>query len=429
MTNDTTSSQWQYVTSDTYNLNGTVSYKNKRINLAHATDRLLSGGDLTWRAPKARTSVVLGVEREDLTRAYRETDTAENRLRLTLRTRAGKGFSVRGRYLLASRTGNDYDYNVNRASYWYDLSEADQDNPRRTFNNHPDMRRYDVADRLRHQSDVTLTFAPVDTVSLSAYLRYRTDDFGTDVASVQPLAGTGLADAAARTPGTQLGWLTDERLRYGLDVFAQPTPRATLTAHIGFDRGTGRQRSLEYNENNKQNPSVVAMSELGPWTRATSQWTTDYTDRTWSGGLGARLDVVPERAFLVADYTWSLANVALAYDGFGVRNWDGNAFAPNHQFAFSSPPDIREDFKTLDVRMEFPCRQLTFLVGYRYDVYDLDDWQQTGNQLWVESVGADTFLRDTSRSHQWGNRLFNMGTYLAPSYAAHIGWVGLRVGF
>ncbi len=429
MTNDTTSSQWQYVTSDTYNLSGTVSYKNKRINLAHATDRLLTGGDLTWRAPKARTSVVLGVEREDLTREYRETDTAENRLRLTMRTRAGRGFSIRGRYLLASRTGGDYDYNVNRGSYWYDLTEADQDNPRRTFNNHPDMRRYDVADRLRQQSDVTLTFAPIDTVSLSAYLRYRSDDFDTNVASVQPLAGTGLADAAARTPGTQLGWLTDERLRYGLDVFAQPTPRATFTAHIGLDRGTGSQRSLEYNENNKQNPSVVATSELGPWTRATSQWTTDYTDKTWSGGVGTRLDVVPERAYLIADYTWSLANVAIGYDGFGVRNWDGTPYAPNHQFAFSSPPDIREDFKTLDVRMEFPCRQLTFLMGYRYDVYDLDDWQQSGTQPWVESVGADTFLRDTSRSHQWGNRLFNMGTYLAPSYAAHIGWVGLRVGF
>lgn len=429
MTNDTTSSQWQYVTSDTYDLKGTVSFKNKRINLAHATDRLLSGGDLTWRAPKARTSIVLGFEREDLTREYRESDTAENRLKLTLRTRAGKGFSIRARYLLGSRTGDDYNDTVTRGSYWYDLTEGDQDNPRRTFSNHPDMRRFDVADRLRHQSDVTLTFAPVDTVSLSAYLRYRSDDFDTDVASVQPLAGTGLADAAASTPGDQLGWLTDKRLRYGLDVFAQPTPRATFTAHVGVDRGTGLQRSLEFNENNKQNPSVVATAELGPWTRATSQWTTDYTDRTWSGGVGAQVDVVPERAFLIADYTWSLANVAIGYDGFGVRNWDGTAYAPNHQFAFSSPPDIREDLKTLDVRMEFPCRQLTFLVGYRYDVYDLDDWQQSGSQPWVESVGADTLLRDTSRSFQWGNRLFNMGTYLAPSYTAHIGWVGLRVGF
>ena len=61
---------------------------------------------------------------------------------------------------------------------------------------------------------------------------------------------------------------------------------------------------------------------------------------------------------------------------------------------------------------------------------DQDNPRRTfNNHPWVESVGADTFLRDTSRSHQWGNRLFNMGTYLAPSYAAHIGWVGVRVRF
>jgi hypothetical protein len=38
-------------------------------------------------------------------------------------------------------------------------------------------------------------------------------------------------------------------------------------------------------------------------------------------------------------------------------------------------------------------------------------------------------LRDTSRSFQWGNRLFNLGTYLAPTYNAHIGFVGFRYRF
>ena len=42
---------------------------------------------------------------------------------------------------------------------------------------------------------------------------------------------------------------------------------------------------------------------------------------------------------------------------------------------------------------------------------------------------ADTLLRDTSRSFQWGNRLFNLGTYLAPNYDAHIGFVGFRYRF
>lgn len=431
MTNDTPASQWQYVTQDTANLTGTVSYKNKRVSLAYASDRLHSGGELTWRLPKGRTSLGIGYERDNVTRDFREADTTENRLRLFLRTRPATGVSLQARYLLAARDGGDYRNTVTYASYWYAPVEAgtDADNPARTFSNHPDMRRYDVSDRLRHQTDVTLTLAPRDALTLSAYARYRSDDFDSNVAPVQPLLGTGLAEEQARTPGDQLGLLKDSRMRYGVDLFFQPNPRATFTAFAGLDRGTGLERSLEYQENNKQNPSVVATVSLGPWTRAGSQWTADFTDRTWSGGVGARLDLVPERAFLSADYAWSLASVAIDYAGFGVTNFDGVPFPPNHEFAFTTPPDVREDLKTMNIRLDLPCRQITFMVGYRYETYTLDDWQQGSNYPWVESVGADTLLRDTSRSHQWGNRLFNLGTYLAPSYTAHMGWVGLRVGF
>jgi hypothetical protein len=125
----------------------------------------------------------------------------------------------------------------------------------------------------------------------------------------------------------------------------------------------------------------------------------------------------------------SRADVDITYSGYGVTNWDGTPYAPNHQFAFSSPPTIREDLQMLNLRVEIPVKTLTLLVGYSYETYTLEDWQQGSNQPWVESVGADTLLRDTSRSFQWGNRLFNLGTYLAPSYNAHMGFVGLSYRF
>ena len=42
---------------------------------------------------------------------------------------------------------------------------------------------------------------------MSAYVRYRADDFETDVAPSQPLLGTGLAEQNATSPGGQLGLL------------------------------------------------------------------------------------------------------------------------------------------------------------------------------------------------------------------------------
>jgi hypothetical protein len=145
--------------------------------------------------------------------------------------------------------------------------------------------------------------------------------------------------------------------------------------------------------------------------------------------MGASIHLVPDRAVLFADYTVSLADIDIAYGGFGVANWDGTLLPETHEFAFSSPPAIREDLQMVSLRLEIPVRAVTVLAGYTYETYTLDDWQQDSAQPWVEAVGADTLLRDTSRSFQWGNRLFNLGTYLAPSYDAHLGFVGLRYRF
>lgn len=429
LNNDTPASQWQYVTSDTSNLNGTVNYVNKRVNVPYAWDRQNAGAEATWRLPR-RSSLTFGYEREGISRTHREADTTEDILRAAWRTRAAPWLSIEARYLQAMRDGGVYNNVVTREGYWYTQADGpDNNNPARSFDNHPDMRRFDVSDRLRRQFAFRLNLTPRDLLAVSAYVRYRQDDFASDVRPSQPLLGTGLADQAAVSPGDQLGRLDDAHTRYGLDLFVQPITRVALNAFLNYDKGAGLERSLEFNENNKENPSVIATAELGPWTRASSQWTADFADRTWSGGFGTTLQLVPERLTLVADYTLSLARVDIAYAGFGVTNFDGTPFAPTHQFAFSSPPAIREDFHVVNVRWEIPVKAVTLVAGYTYENYSLADWQQGSTAPWVEAVGAETLLRDTSRDFRWGNRLFNLGTYLAPSYDAHIGFVGLRYRF
>lgn len=128
----------------------------------------------------------------------------------------------------------------------------------------------------------------------------------------------------------------------------------------------------------------------------------------------------PDGVAVVADYALSLARDQRGVrTGYGVRNFDGTQFGANHQFGFSTPPTVIEDTHVLGVHLGIPVKTITLLVGYAFEAYDLDDWQQGSDQPWVESVGAPTLLRDTSRSFQWGNRLFNLGTYLAPKSRAH----------
>lgn len=430
LNNDTPASRWQYATSDTSNLNGTVAFLNKRVSLPHEWDRQNAGADFTFRLP-ARTSLVLGVERESVDRAFREADTDENIFRATLRTRGTRWATVEARILIGARDGGEYNNTVTRAGYWFTQSDpgVNNNNPLLAFDNHPDMRRYDVSDRLRRQFDARLNLTPRDLIAVSAYVRYRDDDFESDVATTQPLLGTGLADQTATTPGDQLGRLKDERTRFGLDAFTEVRPGLSFNAFVNFDKGTGLDRSIEYNENNKTNPSTIATAELGPWTRAGSQWTAEHNDRTWSTGVGATWQVVPDKATLIADYTASLASIDITYGGFGVTNFDGTPFPVNHQFGFSSPPAVTEDLHIVNLRVEIPMRALMLVAGYSYEKYALDDWMQAAGTPWAEAVGAETLLRDTSRSHQWGNRLFNLGAYLSPSYAAHIGFAGFRYRF
>ncbi len=429
LNNDTPSSRWQYATQDTSNLNGTVSYVNKRVSLPYAWHRKNAGVDATWRLP-ARTSLLVGFERESMVREYREADTAENIFRATLRARGTRWMNIEARALIGARDGGDYLNTVTHEGYWYAQTDGvDNNNPAVTFDNHPDMRRYDVSDRARRQVDVRVNLTPRDLVAVSAYARYRHDDFDSGVGPTQPLLSTGVAEPAAVSPGNQLGRLDDKRTRFGMDAFTEARAGLSFNAFVNCDQGIGLDRSIEFNENNKANPSTIASAELGPWTRASSQWTARNDDRTWTTGLGTTWQPVPGKASIVADYTASLANINITYSGYGVTNFDGTPFPPNHQFAFTSPTDVTENRHVVNLRLEVPIHALMLVAGYTYENYHLVDWMQGSAAPWVETVGADTLLRDTSRSFQWGNRLFNLGTYLAPDYVAHIGFVGFRYRF
>ncbi len=424
--NNTPEARWQYVTSDTTNLNGSVSYKNKRVNLAYSSDRNNAGADATYRMKPWRSSLAVGYEHEWITRQYRESDTGEHRVTALFRARPSKWSNLRARYQLGSRTGT-YDPFVTRQSYWYARTDAnDNDNPGFTFSNHPDMRRFDTSDRRRNIGELTLTLAPREVFSVSANVRYRADDFDSKVTASRPLAGTGYEETAL-TPGAQLGLLKDNRLRYSLDAAYTPAERFSLNAFAGWERGFSRQRNLEYDENRKQDPSTVLTAVLGPWTRGSSQWTADSDDRAWTAGVGASISLIPKRMNLNANYTMSLGDFDLTYAGYGVTSFDGTPFPPNYQFAFPArPPRVNQDLHIFDINLDIPvARKASFVLGYSYEYYRTDDWQQGSSYPWVEPVGSEFLLRDTSQSYQWGNRLFNMGTFLAPGYNGHI----VRIAF
>jgi hypothetical protein len=232
----------------------------------------------------------------------------------------------------------------------------------------------------------------------------------------------------ASTPGDQLGLLKRETQRYALDVSYAPTDRLTVTAFGSRENMDLNERGLEYQENNKLDAASnvgLQSNELGPWTRATNQWLAETDDTINTVGFGLDYEIIPAKVRLIGDYVRSRGTIDVHYSGFGTQSGldPTQTFPDDFQYAFRTPPTVRNNQDTLDASLEYQWQE-NVVVGlhYIFDRYRLSDWMQEDNTPWVESVGSEFLLRDTSAptSTQWGNRLVNMGSFLAPSYDAHV---------
>ena len=443
--NNTEEDNWHYVTSDTLSgtgTGGTPSFKNKRTNLAYGYDQQNYGLDATYSLNLWRTTLGLGFEREEIDRDYREANTDENQYKVSLRTRPANWVSLRAKYLYGDRAADSYNNSVTAESYWYTQADVgtDNDNPKFTFTNHPDMRKFDVTDRERQQIDLAATVTPHEIIDLTASYRWRDDDYASDVQSSQPLAGTTFAGEAAVTPGDQLGLLASESNRYALDAGFTVNKQLNLNAFVARETIESTQRGLEFNENNKANPAAATTADLGAWTEARGQWLAKTEDRTNTVGAGIGYQIIPGKLNFVTDYSFAYGKVDIDYSGFGSPSSGTRTAgvistaerADTNEFAFRNPSTVTHKQQTLNASLEYQMvKNLVFGLHYLFDNYRISDWMQDSSSPWAESVGSEFLLRDTSSatSTQWGNRLVNMGSYLGPDYDAHLAYVSMTYKF
>lgn len=440
LSNDTPTEEWRYVTSDVTGPTGNVTYLNKRRNLAFDYDKQNYGLGADYGLRLWSTNVGLGFAREEVDRAFREADTDENILTATLRSRPARLLTFRARYQYGDRDADHYDAEAGHDTYWYAPGEAtDNIDSQFTFESHPDTRRFDVTDRVRNLLDLLVTASPLERLDVSASYRYRRDDYGSGVRPSQPLlnyAGVrpiAEADRTAFSPGDQLGLLSDERHALGVDVAFALAERLRLNVFATRETVDARQRNLEYDENRKANPTDPALdtAELGPWTRRTQQWAADIEDTTYTVGVGTGVAILPARLSLDANYTYSAGRIEIDYSGFGTQSSldPATTFPDDYQFGFRSPPAVRNIRHTVGASLAYQVHENVALsVGYMFERFKLRDWAQEAGAPWFEAVEGNEFLlRDTSRSTQWGNRLPNLGSYLAPSYDAHLASLSLTI--
>jgi MtrB/PioB family decaheme-associated outer membrane protein len=441
--NKTGSDQWRYVSQDTVGETGGVNYRNFRSNLPYAYDKTNYGLDARYSLAFWRTTLGVGYEREEIDRDFREADTEENIVRASIRTRPTDMITARVSYLFGDREGKNYNSRITDLSYWYALGASpslpgqDRDNPLFAFANHPDLRKFDVSDRERHQVDAAVTVTPLQALDVTASAGYRKDDFGSGVSPSQPLLNFPLdtitQDAReATTLGLQLGLLEEKRQYYTLDAYYAATNRLSFSAFGSHEKTESDIRGMVFNENRRENLNEIgaALTNLGRWDDPRYLYDLKVEDRTNTFGAGAGFEIVPGRVRISTDYILSLGKVDWDYRGYGTdippdpNTWE------TFQFGFRSPQTVKNNQYTLNATLEYQLVQnLIFGLHYLFDRYRMQDWMQEATGAWVEQVGSEFFLRDTSRDNRWGNRLVNMGTPLAGSYEAHVAYLTMTYRF
>ncbi len=438
--NNTPTEEWKYVTQDVAGTNGDVNYRSYRRNLAYAYQKLAFGAEARQSVSFWRTTVGLGYTREGIDRDFREASTDENIFEISLRTKPANPVSFSAKYRYGDRKGDGYNYRVTSQTYWYTFDQGanEVDNPQFLFADHPDLRRYDVSDRKRHELNLSGNVIASQNLDFSVSYRYRNDDFDSGVEAVAPLMGTSVplpnpADTAAMTPGLQIGRLKDKIHTVTVDVHYTLSDRWTVTAFADREELTGDARGMVYNENQRREPSntgIQSPTALGPWTDPDRLYTTMSDQSTNTIGLGVVFDAIPGKLRLFTDYSLSRTTVDLEYDGYGSdadylgRDWE------TFQFGFGSPETVRFNQYELNMALEYRLSQnLAFKISYLFNWYRVQDWMQEPDGPWVEEVGSEYYWRDTSRDNRWGNRLISMGGYLAPDYEAHVGFASLTYGF
>jgi MtrB/PioB family decaheme-associated outer membrane protein len=442
--NETGSDQWTYVTQDTASAGSTVNYRNNRINLPYAYEKQNYGLDGRYSLAFWRTTLGLGIEREEIERDYREADTDENIVRATLSTRPIDWLSARVKYTYGDREGDSYNYKATDASYFYTTAQSpaagDRDNPLYAFANHPDLRKYDVSDRERHQFNMSATVTPAETFDVTVAYNYRKDDFDSDVKPTQPLLNfkdNPIADVDRNrwTIGQQLGLLEEKSYNYGLDANYTPSERWSFRFFANREVLESDIRGMVFNENRRENPSAIGsdIANLGAWDDPRYLYNMTTKDRTNTAGIGGGYEILPGKLRLSADYTYSRGSVEWDYSGYGTDfsatatgepNWEIN------QFGFRSPDTVRHVQNVLNVVLEYQVVE-NFIVGlhYLYDRFRSDDWLADADGPWVQETGSEYFLQDTSRDNRWGNRLVSMGNDLSPSYDNHVGFLTMTLKF
>ena len=281
--------------------------------------------------------------------SYREVkETVEGTLNLGIRQRFSESISGKLYYKQSDRKADIYDAYASYRTLFpsstcpsFTTVNPDPDTGGMTivdtcFDNHPDVRKFFIADRERKQIDMALLVNPVDTLNLGLTVSGIDNEYNDTV----------------RFDDTYLGLVSENSTMITLDVDYDPDTSWLIYAYYTHERLNSKQASREFTSN----ISTAIDSSL--------IWQAKFDTRIDTLGVNTEFDLIYEILVLKLGYT-------LVEETSNIHFITGSALT-----AEDMPEDVTRR-QTLELEGIYSVsRNLDVNMGMQYEIFTVKDWQR-----------------------------------------------------
>lgn len=362
--NDTPRSVYLTVPNDSAD-QGSLSDARARVNRPYSYSSHKISADAGYRVIPS-VKLYGGYDFEYRTRTFSEVDANyENTGRLKARFTPSPYVSGTLGYSGSFRRGSSYESNQplldGHSEQHLATLAADE-----LYENDPDLRKFYMADRDRHEVKATVTSNPFDPVTLGLVGSFSLDDY----------------------VNSSIGLTQADRIHAAVDLSYQAAKSLSLSGFFSYDRYNYVQDG--YRRTGGAFPPGAPRSTA-------SLWEVQNNNRVYTAGIGAQWKPIKDKLEFRFDYLFSVAFTEVKPESPGLT--------------FAKLPDLESRLHALSVGGEYKFTETTSVrIGYRYEWFRAKDFA-------LDDVDPDTV-----------GQVLALGNS-APSYSAHVVGVSAKYRF
>lgn len=277
------------------------------------------------------TTLKVGYDHDIIDRGYREIKTTvENTYRVRLNSNLFSFAAAGIDFAYGQRRGDQYEesamYDAYRSQAYTDTIATNV-----RFDNLPDMRKFDIADRDRTRYGANVTLFPATNTTVGLYYNYTQDDY----------------------EATTFGLLKNENKSYTIDATYSPADSVSTYTYYTMENLKAEQGSRSYSG---------AANKYTQSTDPNRNWWAENDQNINTLGLGVNFGFMENRLTLDVDYSYSESTGA-------IKLVTGSALTATDM------PDLKTKLQTVKASTKYKLTKNTTLgLGYKYESYKSANW-------------------------------------------------------